>query len=332
MSFFQPKNKNMKLPAHLIDSTVLPVIAAPMFLVSGPGLITACCKAGIMASFPMPNARPIEQLDQWFNDISRSLEIYKNEVPDQKVAPFIPNMIVHSSYDRFDAELDLIKKYQPPVVITSLGNPGRVVPTVHEYGGVVYSDVNSLQWAHKAMDSGVDGLILVAAGAGGHTGQMASFPFIEAVRKFFDGTLILAGGINSGSAILAAQALGADLAYMGTRFIAAKESLASMEYKDMLVNGKFEDLVLTASVTGIPAHFIRQSLEKAGVDISENGKVNFNMMDNTSGAKAWRDIWSAGHGIENIDQVLSSAAIIENLRKEYVAATQAITHQNPWVK
>lgn len=321
----------MKLPSDLIDSTVLPIIVAPMFLVSGPALITACCKAGVMASFPMPNARPIEQLNHWFRDITDSLDAYKKENPDRKVAPFVPNMIVHSSYDRFDAELDLIKKYQPPVVITSLGNPGRVVPTVHAYGGVVYSDVNSLQWAHKAMKAGVDGLILVAAGAGGHTGQMASFPFIEAVRKFFSGTLILAGGINSGSAILAAQALGADLAYMGTRFIAAEESLASNDYKGMLVDGKFEDLVLTASVTGVPAHFIRQSLEKGGINISETGKVDFNMNKNESGAKAWRDIWSAGHGIENIDQVLSAPAIIQELREEYSSALQKLSHQNPWM-
>ncbi len=322
----------MKLPEFISESTILPVIAAPMFLVSGPELVTACCKAGVMASFPLPNARPMEQLDQWFEEISHSLEVYKTKNPDRKVAPFIPNMIVHSSYDRFDAELDLIRKYQPPIVITSLGNPGRVVPTVHEYGGMVFSDVNSLKWAHKAMDSGVDGLILVAAGAGGHTGQMASFPFIEAVRKFFDGILILAGGINSGSAILAAQALGADLAYMGTRFITATESRAANDYKDMVVNGKFDDLILTASVTGVPAHFIRQSLEKAGMNVSDTGEVNFNMNNNESGAKAWRDIWSAGHGIENIDQVQSVAEIIQNLRQEYLVAGQAITLQNSWLK
>ncbi|MBY5957681.1 nitronate monooxygenase [Membranicola marinus] len=321
----------MKERSSLIDSAFLPVIVAPMFLVSGPALVTACCKAGVMASFPMPNARPIKELNQWFEDITYSLNTYKKENPDHTVAPFVPNMIVHSSYDRFEAELELIRKYQPPIVITSLGNPGRVVPTVHAYGGQVYSDVNSIKWAHKAIDAGVDGLILVAAGAGGHTGQMASFPFIEAVRKFFEGTLILAGGINSGSAILAAQALGADLAYMGTRFIAATESLAAQSYKQMLVDGKFDDLVLTPAVTGIPAHFIRQSLEKAGVNITETGKVNFDMQNDESGARAWKDIWSAGHGIENIHDIRSAKDIILSLHTEYVAAVQRITRKTPGI-
>lgn len=310
----------MNIPDHITESTVLPAIAAPMFLVSGPELVTACCKAGMMASFPMPNARRVEQLDQWFLDINMSLEDYKKEHPNKKTAPFIPNMIVHSSYERFDAELDLIQKYKPPIVITSLGNPGRVVPTVHKYGGLVLSDVNSLKWAHKAVNSGVDGLILVAAGAGGHTGQIASFPFIEAVKKFFDGIIVLAGGITSGEAILAAQALGAHLAYIGTRFIAAKESRASSDYKAMLVESSFDDLVLTAAVTGVPAHFIRASLEKAGVNISETGKVNFNMTNDKSGAKAWRDIWSAGHGIQNIDKILTAPDIIQNLKQEYSQA------------
>lgn len=320
----------INLPQFLTDTTVLPAIAAPMFLVSGPELVIACCQAGVMASFPLPNARPIEQLDQWFQDISQSLENYKSENPGKKVAPFIPNMIIHSSYDRFDDELELIKKYQPKVVITSLGNPGRVVPTVHEYGGLVFSDVNSLEWAHKAARSGVDGLILVASGAGGHTGQMASFSFVEAVRKNYNGIIILAGAINSGEAILSAQAMGADLAYMGTRFIASEESLARKEYKEMLVRGHFKDLILTDAVTGVPAHFIRETLENAGIDVGKTGEVNFNMKENTSDAKAWKDIWSAGHGIENINQILPASAIIQTLRKEYTTALQEITHHNPW--
>jgi len=321
----------MKLPEYIPISSTLPVIVAPMFLVSGPELVTACCKAGVMASFPMPNARTAGQLDQWFNEINQTLEDYKIKHPNLKVAPFIPNMIVHSSYNRFDAELDLIRKYQPSIVITSLGNPGRVVPTVHKYGGLVFSDVNSLKWAYKAIDAGVDGLILVAAGAGGHTGHMASFPFIEAVRKFFDGILVLAGGINSGAAILAAQALGADLAYMGTRFIAATESRATNDYKEMVVKGKFDDLILTASVTGIPAHFIRQSLEKAGMNVSDTGQVDFNMNKNEGGAKAWRDIWSAGHGIENINKIQSAATIIRTLRENYESAGRKLISNNPWI-
>lgn len=305
------------LPDFITKNTTLPLIAAPMFLVSGPELVIATCKAGVIGSFPFPNARPIELLDQWMEQITTELAAAQKANPMAKIAPFAVNMIMHRSYARFDEEVALLKKYQPKIVITALGSPERIIDIVHSYGGLVFADVNSLGFAHKASRMGVDGLILVAAGAGGHTGQMAGFAFVEAVRAFWNGYLVLAGGISTGRGIRAAQTLGADLAYMGTRFIPTHESMAETAYQEMLIEATVNDLILTKAVTGVPAWFMRQSLEKAGFDIKNLPDKKIDFTEGVGENKAWRDVWSAGQGVGLINKTCSVAELVEQLRVEY---------------
>ncbi|WP_066062693.1 NAD(P)H-dependent flavin oxidoreductase [Neobacillus soli] len=305
----------------------LPVISAPMFLVSGPELVKNCCLNGVIGSFPAPNARLIEVLDHWMSQLNEELEHARVNDPNSKIAPWALNMVVHSSYSRLQDELSLIKKHQPQLVITSLGSPKLVVDIVHEYGGLVFSDVSDLKFAKKAAEAGVDGLILVASGAGGHAGQINSFAFVDMVRTFWDGIIVLAGSISTGKGVLAAQAAGADLAYMGTRFIVATESMANDEYREMLVEATQEDILLTDAFSGVSANMLKPSIKKAGLDpdqLVKKSKVDFDDMQKETNAKAWRDIWSAGHGVGSIDKIESTAAIVARLEVEYNEALQNI--------
>src|SRR3954454_22380718 len=253
------------IPENWWNQMRLPVISAPMFLVSGPELVKTCCLNGVIGSFPAPNARPIEVLDQWMGQLNEDLAEALAADPNRKIAPWAMNMVVHSSYSRLQDELNLIKKHKPQLVITSLGSPKHVVEIVHEYGGLVFSDVSDLKFAKSAAEADVDSLILVASGAGGHAGQINSFAFVDIVRSFWDGVIILAGSISTGKGILAAQAAGADLAYMGTRFIVATESMANDDYRQMLVDATQEDLILTDAFSGVKANMLIPSIKKAGL-------------------------------------------------------------------
>jgi nitronate monooxygenase len=291
----------------------LPLIAAPMFLVSGPDLVLAACRAGIIGSFPAPNARTPEIFSEWLETIRVGL--------GDSGQPWAVNLVMHSSYGRRDSDLEMTVAAQPPLVITALGSPRDAVDAVHGYGGLVFADVNSVEFARKAADAGADGLVLVSAGAGGHTGQISGFAFVESVRKFFDGPLVLAGSISSGRAVRAAEVLGADLAYMGTSFIATKESLASDDYKSMLVEAGPADIICSSAITGVPANWLKPSLRAAGHDpdhLDNSKKPNFN--DPHQGNKAWKHVWSAGQGVGAIDKVLTVAELVDRLAEEYQSA------------
>lgn len=305
----------------------LPIIAAPMFLISGPNLVKACCANGIIGSFPAPNARPIEVLDEWMGEISAFVKEAREENPTKPIAPWAMNMVVHSTYSRLQEELELVQKHQPPIVITSLGSPKKVVEIVHGYGGVVFSDVSSVSFAKKAISAGVDGLILVSAGAGGHAGEVNNFAFVDSVRTFWDGIILLAGSISTGKSILAAQAAGADLAYMGTRFIVAKESQAQDEYRQMIVHSTQEDIIHTDAFSGVKANMLIPSIKKAGLDpekLVKKDSVSFDHMAQGTKAKAWKDIWSAGHGVGAINEIDSVAGIISILKQEYEEALEQV--------
>jgi len=313
------------IPDSWWNQMKLPAISAPMFLVSGTELVKNCCLNGVIGSFPAPNARPIEVLDQWMGQLNAELDEARALEPNRKIAPWAMNMVVHSSYGRLQEELELIKKHQPQLVITSLGSPKLVVDIVHEYGGLVFSDVSDLKFAKKAAEAGVDGLILVASGAGGHAGQINNFAFVDMVRNFWDGIIVLAGSISTGKGILAAQAAGADLAYMGTRFIVATESMANDEYREMLVESTQEDILLTDAFSGVMCNMLVPSIKKAGLDpgtLVKKDQVNFDSMQRETNAKAWRDIWSAGHGVGAINKIESVSEIINSLESEYKEALQ----------
>lgn len=291
----------------------LPLVAAPMFLISGPELVLASCRNGVIGSFPTPNARTVADLDQWLDRITTGLT--------QKDAPWAANVVVHRSNSRLDEDLDLVMRYKAPLVITALGSPRAIVERVHDYGGLVFADVNSVPFARKAVEAGVDGLVLVAAGAGGHTGNMTGFSFVPAVRAFFDGPLILGGGITDGAGIRAAEVLGADLAYMGTRFIACEESLAAPEYREMLVSSTVDDLILTRAITGVAANWLKPSILRAGYDLDameKNPDIDFT--DPQSGAKRWAHVWSAGHGVGLVDRTEPVASLVARLKAEYEEA------------
>jgi nitronate monooxygenase len=290
----------------------LPVFAAPMFLISGPELVIAAAKAGIVGAFPAPNARTIEDLNGWLQRISAELDAAGC------IDRWAINMIVHPTYERFDAELDLICKYRPRIVITALGSPKRPLQRVHAYGGVVFSDVINPLQARKAVDAGADGLILVAAGAGGHTGQYSAFAFVEEVRSFWDGPLILGGAIGSARGIRAALTLGADFAYMGTRFIAARESLVSDANREMLVRARMADIVTTAAVSGVPANWLRESLDAAGFTgelLKQEKKIDFSNLHGD--ARAWKNIWGAGHAVGCTRAVQNTAEIVDELVEDF---------------
>jgi nitronate monooxygenase len=289
-----------------------------MFLISGPDLVIEACKAGVIGAFPTLNARPVEVLEEWFKRITTELTAAEQENPG-KVAPWAANLIVHRSNKRYGPDLALIMKYQPDIVITSLGSPEKVATKVHEYGGLVFADVNNVEFARKAADRGADGLILVCEGAGGHTGFMPAEEFIPQVRKFFKGPLIVGGAITTGTDIRHTIEAGADFAYMGTRFIATNECQASAEYKQMVVDCEADDVVLTPYFTGIPAHFLMPSILEAGIDPSEldkpRGKITFAEDENMG--SAWKDIWSAGKGVEYIHAIKPVAELIAELKQDY---------------
>jgi len=297
----------------------LPLIAAPMFLVSGPDLVLAACAAGIGGAFPAPNARTVEALEDWLVRVASGHTALA--AGSRRVGPWALNLVTHSSYDRLGAELELVDRYRPPIVITALGSPAPVVGRVHAYGGLVIADVNSVALARKAAAAQVDGLALVCAGAGGHTGSISPFAFVPAVRSFFDGLLVVGGSIGTGGAIRAIELLGADLVYAGTPFIAASESLASDGYRDMVVRASIEDLLLSRALTGADAWYLRESIVAAGLDPDAlTGKSKVDWRDSQGQLKAWRDIWSAGQGVESVRAVEPVASIVARLAAEYAAA------------
>lgn len=299
----------------------LPVVVAPMFLVSGPDMVVAAAQAGVLGSFPAPNARTIDDFEAWVSTISERLAVLRRDQIAGATPHWAMNLVVHRTYERLDSELAILEKYRPPIVITALGSPKHVVDIVHGWGGLVIADVNSVEYARKAASVGVDGLALVSAGAGGHTGHMAGFAFVPAVREFFDGIVILAGAIGDGRAVRAAEVLGADLSYMGTRFIACRESIASEAYKRMVVEAVFPDLVLTDYFTGAHAYYMRQSIEAAGLD-PDNLEAGSGMNLAGSEKKAWKDVWSAGQGVGTIHRVEPLADIVERIAGEYEAAKE----------
>lgn len=320
----------MPIPASLKPHLDLPLIAAPMFLVSGPRLVIEACKNGVIGSFPSLNARPLAQYEEWLKEITGELGQYKGANPDKKVAPWGVNLIVHRSNSRLAEDAALTYEYEAPVVITSVGHPGDIAEAVHAYGGVVFHDVTNIRHAKKAQEAGVDGVILVCAGAGGHAGAINPFTLVPQVRDFFDGTIILAGALSDGRAIRAAQVLGADLAYMGTRFIATQESLSEDDYADMIIASGSNDIVYTDQVSGIMGNFLGASLAAAGVDPTPGANKKAINMDlgereddttkRTDGKKAWKQIWSAGHGVGQIDDAPPVAELIARLKQEYEEA------------
>jgi nitronate monooxygenase len=314
-----------RLPAEWTARMALPVIAAPMFLVSCPDLVVACCRSGVIGAFPAPNCRTIEDLDAWLERIARDA--------GADAAPFALNMVVHSTYPRLAAELDLIKKHKPPLVITALGSPRHVVEVVHSYRGRVFADVISPRFAKKAIEAGVDGLILVAAGAGGHAGALAPFAFLPEVRKFWSGPVVLGGAVANGRAVRAVEVLGADLAYVGTSFIAAAESMAPAAYKEMLIRTDAEGIVLTDAVTGVHGNFLAESLVASGYDLKNLQPKQMNLAGGSDTAmKAWKHIWSAGQGVGSVAAVEPAAEIIARLRREYAAAVAEGRRPNPWLE
>jgi len=313
----------MSLPASLEQRLRLPVVAAPMFLISNPQLVLACCGSGVVGSFPALNQRDSAGFKAWLEEIEAGLAQL------QAPAPYAVNLIVHPTNPRLQADLALCVEHRVPIVITSLGAVKEVVDAVHGYGGLVFHDVTTRRHAEKAAEAGVDGLIAVAAGAGGHAGTWSPFALAAEIRQFFDKTLLLAGCINHGHEILAAQLLGADLAYMGTRFIATQESHAQDGYKQMLLNAHAADIIHTPAVSGIPASFLRPSLEQAGYDMAalKSGHEQGKLKPIDDEAKAWKTVWSAGQGVGDIDDLPAAAALIERLHGEYRVAlerTQAL--------
>ena len=294
---------------NLIDQLRLPVIVAPMFLVSGPDLVIASSNSGLIGSFPGPNARTAEELETWMQKINSSTS-----------NPWAFNMITHKTYDRFKEELELIKEFQPAIVITALGSPEKVIETVHSYGGKVIADVNSIDFARRCADMNVDGMALICHGAGGHTGNLSPFSFTSYVREFFDGMIVLAGSISTGKHIRAAQLLSADLCYMGTRFISAKESNAVDEYKSMIIKSNYNDLRMTNLFTGAQAYYMKDSIIKNNLDpdnLSSNSD-GFNVSASQDKIKAWKDIWSAGQGVGLIKKIESVESIVQELENEFL--------------
>lgn len=311
----------MPIPNVLEGRLTLPVVAAPMFIVSGPELVIAQCKAGVVGSFPALNARPQDQLDLWLARIRAELDAYADGHPDQPVAPFAVNQIVHASNARLRQDMETCAKHRVPIVITSLRPPNEVVEAVHGWGGIVWHDVISVRHARKALEAGVDGLILVCAGAGGHAGALSPFALLQEVRAFYDGPLLLSGAMATGRSVLAAQAAGADLAYVGTRFIATEEANAPPAYKRMLIDGAASDIVTSSLFTGVSGNYLKPSIAAAGLDPdalpgADKTAMNFGATD----AKAWRDVWGAGQGLGAIMDAPSAETVVGRMRAEYAAA------------
>ena len=315
----------MSLPQVLADNLALPVIGAPMFIVSQPELVLAQCKAGIVGSFPALNARPKELLDEWLAMMTEEIAAARRAEPARKIGPFAVNQIVHHSNDRLDHDIALCVKHKAPMIITSLRAPGDVVKEVHAYGGIVFHDVINVRHAQKALEAGVDGLILVAAGAGGHAGTLSPFALVAEVRRFWDGPIALSGAMTRGEQILAAQAMGADLAYMGTRFIPTAEANAADDYKQMILASCAADVVYTPYFTGVHGNYLRPSIVAQGLD-PENlpPRDKTSMSFGSDRTKAWRDIWGVGQGVGTIDEVLPAADVVARLKHEYHAARRLL--------
>jgi nitronate monooxygenase len=312
----------MPIPQVLEGRLRLPVIGSPMFIVSTPKLVGAQCKAGIVGSFPALNARPAPQLDDWLSELNAELDGFRRQHPEARVAPFAVNQIVHASNNRLEQDMAMCVKHKVPIVITSLRPPAEVVQAVHAYGGIVFHDVINLKHAEKAAAQGVDGIIAVCAGAGGHAGTLSPFALVKQIREVYPGCIILSGAMSTGADVLAAQALGADLAYLGTRFIAALEANASPEYKQMLVDSAAEDIVYTNLFSGVPGNYLRGSITRAGLDPNDLPEGSKKTMDFGTEAlpKAWKEIWGAGQSVSGIHEIGSVAQLVDKLEGEYLAA------------
>ena len=318
----------MSLPAVLEGRLSIPVVGAPMFILSNPKLVIEQCKAGIVGSFPSLNARPAEMLDEWLHEIKETLEAARRENPDAPIAPFAVNQIVHRSNDRLEQDLEMCVKHEVPIVITSLGARPEVNEAVHSYGGVVFHDIINNRFAHKAIEKGADGLIAVAAGAGGHAGTTSPFALVQEIREWFDGPLLLSGSIANGAAVLGAQAMGADLAYIGSCFIATEEANAAEAYKQMIVDSSSDDIVYSSLFTGVHGNYLKPSIKNAGLDPddlpeSDPSKMSFGS-GGSSKSKAWRDIWGSGQGIGAVKGVVPVAEAVARLRAEYAAARERL--------
>jgi len=308
------------LPAVLRDLP-LPVIAAPLFIISTPQLVIAQCKAGVVGSMPALNARPVSQLDDWLAEITETLAAYNRAHPDSPAAPFAINQIVHKSNDRLEQDMALCVQYQVPIIITSLGAREDINAAAHSYGGVVLHDVINNRFARKAIEKGADGLIAVAAGAGGHAGVKSPFALVQEIRQWFDGPLALSGAIATGGAVLAAQAMGADFAYIGSAFIATTEARAAQEYKQCIVDSNSDDIVYSSLFTGVHGNYLAPSIRKAGMDPTQLADGNPAAMDFSGDkTKAWKDIWGCGQGIGAVTSIDSTAALVARLQREYAAA------------
>ena len=314
----------MSVPA-ILSRLRLPIIGSPLFIISGPDLVIAQCKAGIVGSFPALNARPQGLLDEWLHRITEELAAHNRANPDSPAAPFAVNQIVHKSNDRLEADLATCEKWQVPITITSLGAREELNQAVHNWGGITFHDVIDDRFARKAVEKGADGLIPVAAGAGGHAGRLSPFALVSEIRQWFDGPIALSGSISTGDAVLAAQAMGADFAYIGSPFIATVEANADEGYKNGIVAGKAADIVYSNLFTGVHGNYLRQSIEAAGLDPDnlpegDYKTMNFGQGDNAPKAKAWRDIWGSGQGIGSVVAVETVADRIDRMAKQYDAA------------
>ncbi|WP_299865656.1 nitronate monooxygenase family protein [uncultured Hoeflea sp.] len=313
----------MTLPAILKDNFRLPVVGAPLFIISHPPLVMAQCKAGVMGSFPALNARPEAQVDEWLAEITEGLADHNAKNPDRPAAPFAVNQIVHRSNTRLEHDLTMCVKYKVPVVISSLGAVPEVNDAIHSYGGIVLHDIINNRHANSAIRKGADGLIAVAAGAGGHAGPLSPFALIQEIREWFDGPLLLSGSISTGGAVLAAEAMGADMAYIGSPFIATDEARAADEYKQMIVDSAAKDIVYSNYFTGIHGNYLKPSIAASGMDpnaLPEADPTKMNFDGATSGAKAWKDIWGCGQGIGAVKSVGPVASLVDRLESEYKAA------------
>ena len=318
-----------QLPAAL-RNLALPVIGSPLFIISNPKLVIEQCKAGIVGAMPALNARPASQLDEWLAEITETLAAYDRANPGRPAAPFAINQIVHRSNDRLEHDMEMAVKYRVPIVITSLGARTDVNDAIHSYGGVVLHDIINDMFARKAIEKGADGLIAVAAGAGGHAGIKSPFALIQEIRAWFDGPVALSGSIATGGAVLAAQAMGADFAYIGSAFIATHEARASDAYKQAIVEGTSDDIVYTNLFTGVHGNYLKPSIRAAGLDPdnlpeSDPSKMNFAGGEGST-SKAWKDIWGCGQGIGAIDEVTSAAVFVERLKREYAEAKARLCH------
>ena len=317
----------MPIPDSIKDNISIPVIGAPLFLISVPDLVIAQCKAGIIGSFPALNARPQSVLEEWIIRIKTELKEYQEQNPDKKVAPFAVNQICHGSNDRLLGDMEICVKHEVPIIITSLRPPAEVVKAAHSYGGLVFHDVINVRHAKKAADMGVDGLILVCAGAGGHAGALSPFALLREVKSWFDGTIILSGSIGDGYSVASALALGADFAYLGTRFIATHEANAEPEYKQMLIESSANDIVYSNLFTGVLGNYLKPSIQNSGLDpdnlpTADKSAMNFGSGGNTD-SKAWKDIWGSGQGIGLIEDAPTVEELVERLKSEFTEAASA---------